>query len=69
MRVSVNRELCIGHGECAWTAPDVFGLSDDDGAVVLLRPRPPEDQHAAVLAARHSCPGGAIDVATGSTEE
>ncbi|GAA0913675.1 hypothetical protein GCM10009557_87340 [Virgisporangium ochraceum] len=69
MRVSVNRELCIGHGECAWIAPDVFGLSDDDGAVVLLRPHPSADLHEAVLDAQHSCPGGAIEVATGSTEE
>lgn len=35
MRVTVDRELCIGAGQCVRTAPAVFGQSAVDGRIVL----------------------------------
>ena len=39
MRVSADRNVCIGAGLCALTAPEVFD-QDDDGLVELLTPDP-----------------------------
>ena len=30
MRVIVDKELCIGAGQCVVTAPDVFDQDDDE---------------------------------------
>lgn len=36
MRVTLNAEMCEGHGKCEKAAPEVFKLGDDDTSVVLL---------------------------------
>jgi len=60
MRVAVDRELCVGSGQCELLAPDVFEV-DDDGAVRLLQQEPGDG--AAVRDAVSQCPTGAIAVA------
>jgi ferredoxin len=60
VKVTVDQDLCVGSGQCALTADDVFDQSDEDGTVVLLNATPPADrkpdiQHAAAL-----CPAAAI---------
>ncbi len=35
MRIDVDRERCEGNAICVGIAPDVFGLDDQDYAVVL----------------------------------
>jgi ferredoxin len=62
MRVTVDRERCIGSGRCALRVPRVFDQSDEDGLVVLLQPAPPAELHDAVRQAAASCPSGAIRV-------
>jgi ferredoxin len=60
MKMTVDRELCIGSGECVFAAPEVFD-QDDDGFVIVLTESP--DAHAEqVLAAAHACPAKVIQV-------
>jgi ferredoxin len=62
MGVTVQRDACVGAGQCALVAPDVFD-QDDDGIVLLLESDPAgADLDAAVKAAR-LCPARAIAVA------
>ena len=58
--MEVDRNLCIGSGDCVDTAPDVFQLDDEDKAVVV----DPDgaDAHT-VLEAAGNCPVTAIFVA------
>ena len=39
MAVVVQRDSCVGAGQCALVAPDVFD-QDDDGIVLLLQDDP-----------------------------
>ncbi|WP_329192905.1 MULTISPECIES: ferredoxin [unclassified Streptomyces] len=61
MRISIDRGVCIGAGQCALTAPDVF-TQDDDGFSELLPGR--EDGHGSPLVreAARACPVAAISV-------
>ncbi|MFJ4656970.1 ferredoxin [Nocardia sp. NPDC088792] len=59
MRVTADRNICIGAGLCALTAPGVFD-QDDDGLVELLTPVPSEDDQPAVREAANICPSGAV---------
>ena len=34
IKIAVNREACIGAGECAMLAPHIFHLDDENKAVV-----------------------------------
>ncbi|MER5767878.1 ferredoxin [Streptomyces sp. NPDC001985] len=60
MAVSVERDDCIGSGQCVTVAPEVFDQSDDDGVVVLLDHRPPAGEHEGVREAADLCPAAAI---------
>ncbi|MGW2563219.1 ferredoxin [Streptomyces sp. NPDC001514] len=62
MDVRVDRDRCLGAGMCALTAPQVFDQDEDEGLVVLLNARPPEEQHAAVRVASGVCPASVITV-------
>ncbi|GAA0473628.1 ferredoxin [Streptomyces stramineus] len=61
IRISLDSDLCIGAGQCALTAPNVF-TQDDDGFGALLPGR--EDGAGDPLAreAARSCPVQAITV-------
>ncbi len=62
MRVSVDLNVCQGHGICHMSAPGVFELDDEDGhSIVMTDPVPPELESAAQLAV-DSCPERAITV-------
>lgn len=52
MKVVVDRERCLTHGQCAFFAPAVFDIDDDD--------EPPESLRGDVLAAVNGCPEAAI---------
>lgn len=59
MSVVVQTSACVGAGQCALVAPDVFD-QDDDGIVLLLEADPQgADVEAATRAAR-LCPARAI---------
>jgi ferredoxin len=59
MRISADRDVCIGAGMCAMTAPAVFDQDDDVVVVVLVDEVPPEHADAALRAVL-SCPSGAL---------
>ena len=61
MRIEVEKERCIGSGQCNLIAPTVFD-QDDDGIVVLLTERPPSGEHDHVHEAAQVCPAQAIRV-------
>ncbi|OKI00846.1 ferredoxin [Streptomyces sp. CB02923] len=61
MRIDIDTSVCIGSGQCALTAPEVF-TQDDDGFSALLPGR--EDGAGDPLAreAARACPVRAITV-------
>lgn len=59
MKIEVDRDICIGAGNCVLAAPAVFD-QDEDGIVELLTANPPPDQEAPVRQASLRCPSGAI---------
>lgn len=62
MRVTADRDVCIGSGMCLLTAPAVFD-QDDEGIVVLRTADPgPADADAVRRAVAH-CPSGALRLA------
>jgi len=59
LKVRVDRDLCIGVGNCVAYAPTVFKLDDENKAVVLAPSSVDEDT---LLEAAESCPESAIIV-------
>ena len=57
IRITVDRGLCIGSGDCVDTAPDVFELDSEDKAVVIDPDGAPADL---VVEAASNCPVTAI---------
>jgi ferredoxin len=63
MRVHIDRDSCIGSGNCVLTAPEVFDQDEHDGVVRLRTSEPPAAQHAAVREAADRCPAAVISIA------
>ena len=61
MRVTVDADICGGHGACLSTAPEVFRLTDDGYAEVIVEEVPAGMETAVEQAALH-CPTKAIIV-------
>jgi len=59
MRVTVDADVCGGHGACLSTAPEVFRLTDDGYAEVIVEAVPSGLEAAVEQAALH-CPTKAI---------
>jgi len=63
--IKIDREACMGSGNCAFWAPGVFDLDDDGIAIVV-------DVHAAddekIVLAAQGCPTQAIAVFDGDTK-
>ena len=59
LEVEIDREVCMGSGNCVYEAPGVFDLDDDSVAFVLDPTASPEDK---LLAAAQKCPTHAITV-------
>ncbi len=57
MKVKVERDLCIGVGNCVAFAPTVFKL-DEETKAVILDPSSVDDD--TLLEAAESCPAQAI---------
>ena len=57
MRVSVDRNLCIGVSNCVAYAPTVFKLDEENKAIVL---DPSSVDDDTLLEAAESCPENAI---------
>ena len=59
MQVSVDADLCTGHGRCYALAPDVFGTDDYGHCVILIESVEGEQVDQARLGAEN-CPERAI---------
>ncbi|MEU5432384.1 ferredoxin [Streptomyces sp. NPDC020719] len=62
MRISIDKDVCIGAGQCALTAPAVF-TQDDDGFSELLPDRADGGGDPMVREAARACPVQAIALA------
>jgi ferredoxin len=58
-RITIDRDLCVGFGDCVTEAPDAFDL-DEDGIAVLTNPE--AASRSRVLDACATCPVDAITV-------
>ncbi|MER7007260.1 ferredoxin [Dactylosporangium sp. NPDC000555] len=63
MRLEIDRELCVGSGMCALSAPELFDQSPDDGRVLLLVDRRDPQATQLLAAAADLCPSGALSLA------
>lgn len=61
MRVTLDRSLCKGHGQCVLAAPEVFEFDDDDIARLLMEV-PGEELRGRVEDAARRCPERAIQI-------
>jgi ferredoxin len=62
MRITVDRDRCVGAGQCVLAADEVFDQREDDGCVELRMTAPPAQLIEAVREAEQICPSGAIEV-------
>lgn len=61
MKATVDREACIGCELCSTICPEVFEMDDEQIAIVIADPVPPELEDSAEEAA-DSCPTEAISI-------
>jgi ferredoxin len=61
MKITVEKSVCIGAGQCALVAEELFD-QDDEGFVVLLEDEPEPSQSAAARRAAALCPARAISI-------
>jgi ferredoxin len=59
LSIEINRDVCMGSGNCSFWAPGVFDL-DDDGVAIVTDPAG-ESEDKIILAAQ-GCPTQAITV-------
>jgi ferredoxin len=62
LRIEIDREACMGSGNCSFWAPSTFDLGDDGVAFVTDHDGDPEDK---VVLAASGCPTQAIAVYRG----
>ena len=65
LKVIVDREKCVGSGDCVFTAPEIFDQDEADGIVLLLTDAPEEALWEAARRAARQCPANAIRVEEG----
>ncbi len=59
LEISIDREVCMGSGNCSFWAPAVFDLDDDGVAIVIDPGGAPEDK---IILAAQGCPTQAISL-------
>ncbi len=59
LEVKIDRDVCMGSGNCVYEAPGAFDLDDDSVAFVVDSTAASEDT---ILAAAQKCPAHAITV-------
>ena len=60
MKLKVNKDKCIGCGQCVSICSDVFDF-DDDNLAKVITPTVPEDKEEDSITAKDNCPTGAIE--------
>jgi ferredoxin len=59
LEVDIDRDVCMGSGNCVYEAPGVFDLDGDSVAFVVDPNAAPEE---AVISAARKCPTTAISI-------
>ena len=59
LRIEIDREKCMGSGNCGFWAPGVFDLDDEGIAYVVDAAGEPEDK---IVLAVEGCPTQAISI-------
>ncbi|GFE13621.1 ferredoxin [Streptomyces glebosus] len=59
MEIDADRDVCVGAGQCAVTAPELFDQDEDDGLVLVLR-QPGQGDEEAARKAVSLCPARAL---------
>ncbi len=59
IRIEIDRDKCVGSGNCLFWAPGTFDLDDDGLSVVIDPSADPEDR---IRVAAEGCPSKAITV-------
>jgi len=62
MKVRVDPRLCQGHTLCAMTAPELFGLREEDGHSYVPADEVPTELADKARTAVRSCPEQAIEI-------
>lgn len=64
VRLTIDRERCLGAGRCVLTEPDVFDQDEDDGRVLLLAGPHGDGPEvtAGIRRAVQFCPTGALSL-------
>jgi ferredoxin len=57
--IRIDREVCMGSGNCSFWAPGVFDL-DDDGVAIVVDPEGGDEEK--ILLAGQGCPTQAISI-------
>jgi len=57
VEISINRETCMGSGNCAYWAPGVFDL-DEQGLAIVVDPGAADDER--IRLAAEGCPTQSI---------
>lgn len=65
MRIEVDRGLCMGAGECVYSAPKAFALDDEGKSVVTM---PEAESEDAIRNAVRGCPNFAIRIVPSADE-
>jgi ferredoxin len=61
MRITVDHDLCSGHGRCAAVAPSVYSLDESGYCAIVELDVAPGDEEAARSGA-NNCPERAITI-------
>jgi len=59
LEIEINREACMGSGNCSFWAPGVFDLDDEGIAIVIDPSAAPEEK---IILAGQGCPTQAISI-------
>jgi ferredoxin len=59
LKIEIDRQACMGSGNCSFWAPGVFDLDDDGVAIVIDPTAAPEDK---IILAGQGCPTQAISI-------
>ena len=59
VEINIDREKCMGSGNCSFWAPATFDL-DDEGVAIVIDPEGDPDEK--VVLAAQGCPTQAIEV-------
>jgi ferredoxin len=61
MRIILDQDRCMGHGQCELVAPDLFKL-DADGIAQVLAEHPDDNQLKRLEEAIRRCPEAVISI-------